>query len=198
MKALIACERSGLVRDALIAVGVDAISCDLHPSRRPGPHYQCDVREVLGERWDLLIAHPVCRYMANSGVRWLHERPERWPLMLEGCEFFKIFDNARHIPMRAIENPVMHGHALKIIGRKATQYVHPYFFGAPFRKLTGWWLHGLPNLKRTSDMKHADATQKVWLMPPGPDREEKRSETEPEVAFELARQWGGIALDVAA
>lgn len=152
MRILVACERSGIVRDAFLAMGHDAISCDLEPTRRPGPHHQGDVRDILGDAWDMLIAHPVCRYLANSGVRWLHTQPGRWDKMREGCEFFLEFDRATHIKRRCIENSVMHGHALKIIGRKADQYVQPWMFGDPFKKAAAIWLHGLPKLKPTHSL----------------------------------------------
>lgn len=192
MTILVACERSGIVRDALLAAGYDAISCDLEPSRRPGPHIQGDVRDIIGKQWTGMIAHPVCKYMANSGVRWLHERPERWELMRAGCEFFKLFDDADHIPARCVENPVMHGHALQIIGRSAEQYVQPHHFGDTFQKLTGFWLHGLPKLTRTHWLDKSIIKQEVWEMAPGPDREEKRSQTYPAIADAFAAQWGLI------
>ena len=100
MRILVACEKWGRVRDALIAAGHDAMSCDLEPTEAPGPHYQGDVRDVLYEAWDGMIAHPTCRYLTNSGVRWLHTDPARWDLMCEGVEFFKLFLNAKHIPRR--------------------------------------------------------------------------------------------------
>lgn len=196
LNILVACERSGVFRDALIALGHNAVSCDLYPSRRPGPHHTGDVRNILYRSWDALIAHPVCRYMANSGVRWLHERPERWAEMEKGVEFFLLFENARHIPKRAVENPVLHGHALNLIGRKADQYVQPHWFGDPFKKATGWWLTGLPKLKRTHNLSdYAPSTIKaeVHLMAPGQDREEKRSQTYPHHAAAAALQWFGHA-----
>ena len=137
MKILVACECSGAFRDELIALGHDAISCDLKPTRKPGPHYQGDVRDILYEPWDMLIAHPVCKYLTNAGVRWLYERPERWELMRQGVDFFMLFENAKHIPKRAIEKPIMHGHALKLIGRKATQFIQPCGLEIPFQKLPG-------------------------------------------------------------
>ena len=193
MRALVACECSGEIRDALIAVGVDAISCDLKPTRKPGPHYQGDVRDILGDSWDLLIAHPVCKYLTNAGVRWLHERPERWELMRQGAEFFLLFENAKHIPKRAIENPIMHKYGLEIIGRKATQFVQPWMFGDPFQKATGWWLHGLPKLVATHQKSdYPEIKQECWLMSPGPEREELRSKTYPGHAGAVATQWGRI------
>lgn len=194
MKVLIACECSGVMRDAFIAEGFDAMSCDLKPTRKPGPHYQGDVRDILGEQWGALIAHPVCKYLTNAGVRWLYTEEGRWEKMAEGAEFFKLFDKAEHIPFRAIENPVMHGHALKLIGRKATQFVQPWWFGDPYQKATGWWLHGLPKLEAIHKKSDYDVEikQECWLMSPGPEREELRSKTYPGHAKEAARQWGAF------
>jgi len=191
MKILVACECSGEFRDNFLTLGHDAISCDLKPTRKPGPHYQGDVRDILYEPWDMLIAHPVCKYLTNAGVRWLHTRPERWGLMRQGAEFFKLFDDAKHIPKRAIENPIMHKYAIEIIGRKADQYIQPWWFGDPFSKATGWWLHGLPKLAAThTKADYPDGIkQECWLMAPGPDREEMRSKTYPGHAREAAKQW---------
>ena len=209
---LVACEESGMVRDALIAVGVRAISCDLKPTRRPGPHYQGDARDIVPARhWRGLVAHPVCKYLANSGAKHLYQRvngkwakehgrdPERWANLEAGAEFFRLFLNAEHIPMRAVENSVMHGHALKLVGALPRQYTQPWMFGDPFTKAAGWWLRGLPKLKSThkkSDFEIVEA--KCWRMPPSPDREQKRSETEPGIASEIAKQWGPLFLAAAA
>ena len=193
IKILIACECSGQIRNAFLAMGHDAMSCDLKPTRTPGPHYQGDVRDILGDSWDMLIAHPVCKYLTNAGVRWLHERPERWELMREGAEFFKLFDQATHIPKRAIENPIMHKYGLEIIGRKATQFVQPWWFGDPFSKATGWWLTGLPPLVAThKKTDYPEIKQECWLCPPGPNREELRSKTYPGHAKAIALQWGNL------
>lgn len=197
MNILIACERSGILRDALIAAGHNAISCDLKPSRRPGPHLECDVRLVLAWNWDSMVSHATCRYMTNAGVRWLHERPERWALMEEGAEFFKMLDSGpevQHIPLRAAENPIMHKYAAAIVGRRADQFVHPWWFGSPFQKATGFHLHGLDPLpqeytKAWYAERGIPIKQAVWLMGPSEDREEKRSETDPQVARAIARYW---------
>ena len=197
MRVLVACESSGIVRDEFLKLGHDAISCDLKPTERPGPHHQGDVREILGQPWDLLVAHPVCRRLANSGVRWLHERPEYMAQVRPAAEFFMLFDQAKHIPMRAVENPVMHKYGRAIVGRKADQYFHPHFFGSPFQKLTGLWLHGLPGLIRThwpKDYPPGTAfVQAVWLMGPSPTREEDRSRTDPLIAKAMAEQWSKYA-----
>jgi hypothetical protein len=206
--ALVACERSGIVRDALERAGVRAVSCDLFPTQRPGPHYQGDVREILPLRhWRLLIAHPVCKYLTNACAKHLYRRvngvwsikhgpdEDRWQKMREGAAFFLQFEQADHIPMRAVENPIMHGHAIAIIGRKPDQYIQPWMFGDPFSKATGLHLTRLPKLvaeKRKSDYAPGEIKQKVWLMPPSEDREEKRSETEPGIARAFAEQWGPL------
>lgn len=197
MNILVACERSGVLRDALRAAGHCAVSCDLKPSRRPGPHLQCDVRTVLHHPWDGMVAHPVCRYMTNAGVRWLHSQPGRWDLMIEGAEFFKMLDSGpevQHIPLRAVENPIMHEYAADIIGRRADQFVHPWWFGSPFQKATGFHLTGLKPLPREFTRawyaEHGiKIEQKVWRMGPSEDREELRSETDPQVARAIAQYW---------
>lgn len=211
MKVLIACECSGVIRDALLARGHDAMSCDLKPTQRPGPHHQGDVREILFEKWDALIAHPVCKYMANSGNKHLYLRingkwakehgknEERWEKMRAGAEFFKLFDRAEHIPLRCVENPIMNGHALAMVGRTATQFIQPWMFGDAFSKSTGLWLTGFKPLVPThnrSDYEHIE--QAVWKMPPSDDREERRSETYPGIANAMADQWFGIAAAMAA
>jgi hypothetical protein len=201
---LVACECSGMIRDALIAHGIRAISCDIKPTRRPGPHYHGPVQDILHLRhWRGLIAHPVCKYLANSGAKHLYRRingvwsvdhgrdPERWARMEEGARFFNLFRDADHIPRRAIENSIMHSHALRLVGRRADQYVQPWWFGEPYTKAAGWWLYGLPLLKREFDKSdYPEIKPKCWLMSPSDDREEKRSETEAGVALAVARQWG--------
>jgi hypothetical protein len=194
---LVACERSGILRDALRAAGHNAISCDLKPSRRPGPHLECDVRLVLGWNWDGMVSHATCRYLTNAGVRWLHTEPGRFEKMRKGAEFFRMLDNGpevQHIPLRAAENPIMHAYATKIIGRRADQFVHPWWFGSPFQKATGFHLHGLDPLPREyTKAWYAERgiriEQAVWLMGPSEDREEKRSETNPQVARAIAQYW---------
>ncbi len=212
---LVACERSGIVRDALNAVGVRAMSCDLKPTRRIGSHYQGDVRDVLSARhWRGLIAHPVCKFMANSGAKHLYRRidgkwakengrePERWRNMEEGVKFFNLFRDAEHIPMRCIENSIMHGHAIKLVGRTADQYIQPWWFGEPFTKAAGLWLYGLPPLIPQYDRawyaeRGIKIKPKTWLMGPSEDREEKRSATEPGVAAAFAAQWGPLFINAA-
>lgn len=215
MKILIACECSGRARDAFLSRGHDAISCDLKPTRRPGPHYHGDVRDILGDAWDMLIAHPVCKYLANSGAKHLYRRingvwakengaePERWRLMEEGAKFFNLFRDAKHIPMRAVENSIMHGHAIKLVGRTADQYIQPWMFGDAYTKAAGLWLYGLPKLNpQYKKSWYADRGIEIkpacWMMPPSEDREEKRSETYPGIAQAFAEQWGHESLLLAA
>lgn len=151
VRILVACEFTGRVRDAFRRRGHDAYSCDLRPCEGdPTWHLQCDVREVLSERWDMLIAHPECTFLTNAGVRWLHTDIKRWFDLFEGADFFRLFLDAKHIPRRAVENPVMHKYALRLVGRRPDQVVQPWWFGDPFFKATGWWIEGLPLLTATN------------------------------------------------
>ena len=133
LRVLIACEYSGRVRDAFISCGHDAISCDLLPSEQPGPHIQGDVLDALQQPWDIVIAHPPCTRLCNSGVRWLAER-DLWADMRAGAAFFMacLKAKARFV---AVENPVMHGYAAAICG-KPSFTVQPWQFGDPAKKRT--------------------------------------------------------------
>jgi hypothetical protein len=188
VKVLVACECSGRVRDAFTALGHDAWSCDLLPSDTPGNHLQCDVLTVLDRDWDLMIAHPPCRYLCNSGVRWLSEREGRWELMREGAEFFRRLLHA-DIPQRCIENSIMHKYAAELVGRRQDQVIQPWMFGDGETKATCLWLEGLPKLKPTKIVDGRKPT--VHRMPPGPEREKLRSLTYPGIAAAMADQWGG-------
>jgi hypothetical protein len=195
MRALVACEFSGAVRDALRAKGVDAMSCDLLPSESPGPHHQGDVRDLLSEPWDLVIAHPPCTYLSNSGVRWLHSDPDRWAHLRDGAEFFGLMARFNS-PRIAIENPIQHKYAIDIHGLgKPTQIVQPWMFGHPESKATGLWLFGLPALAPTNDVRGGMAhlpknqQQKVHHMAPGPERGKLRSKTFDGIAQAMATQW---------
>jgi hypothetical protein len=188
MRILIACEYSGMVRDAFLAKGHDAISADLLPSERPGPHHQGDVRPLLRQPWDLVIAHPPCTRLCNSGVRWLAER-DLWQDMQEGAAFFLECLNANS-PRVAVENPVMHKHARELIGRAHCFSVQPWQFGDAARKKTCFWTRDLPPLHPTSDMTMADAKPECHYASPGPDRWKQRSRTYPGIAKAMAEQWG--------
>lgn len=198
MRVLVACEFSGIVRDAFAAEGWDAWSCDLLPSERPGNHYEGDVREVLGGQWDLMVAHPHCTYLTNAGVRHLHDHIEsrngnrasmsgskRWVAMFEGAEFFNLLKNAS-IPHIAIENPIPHKYARALIG-DYTQLIQPWMFGHGETKATCLWLKGLPKLAPTNIVEGREA--RVHRMSPGPDRWKERSRTLPGIAEAMARQW---------
>lgn len=145
MKVLVACEYSGRVRDAFIARGHDALSCDIVPSDRPGPHYLGDVRDILGDGWDLLVGFPPCTHLAGSGARW-------WPEKIadgrqaDALAFVRTLADA-DIPQIALENPIG---ALSRLWRKPDQIVHPWWFGdEPYTKATCLWLKGLPLLTAT-------------------------------------------------
>ena len=184
MRVLVACEFSGVVRDAFIARGYDAVSCDLLPSETPGPHLQQDVTPLLAQRWDLVIAHPPCTYLANSGVRWLYSQPGRWEKLREARAFFLACLSA-NAPKIAVENPVIHRHA-KI--RKPDFTVQPWQFGHGETKRTCFWTKNLPALEPTNVMK--ERYPRVHRESPGPDRWKKRSVTYAGIASAMAEQWG--------
>jgi hypothetical protein len=190
MRVLVACEYSGKVRDAFIAQGHDAMSCDLLPSDVPGPHYQGDVFDIIDQGWDLMIAHPPCTYLSNSGVRWLYSQPGRWDLMKGGANFFKALLEA-DIPMIAVENPIMHKHAVEIIGRRQNQVVQPWQFGHGETKGTCFWLKGLPKLVPTEVVEGRE--QRIHRLPPSADRWKIRSETFSGIANAMANQWGKMS-----
>ena len=192
MKILVACEFSGIVRDAFLDAGHDAISCDLLPSERPGPHYQGDVCNLLssGQRWDLIIAHPPCTYLANSGVRWLHERPERWALLDNGTTFFKLFLETDAAPHIAIENPIPHKYALERIGRRYDQIIQPWMFGDNETKAVCLWLRDLPPLVPTIKNKPVNIQARIFNMPPSANRQRERSRFFDGIARAMAEQWG--------
>lgn len=186
LRVLVACEYSGIVRDAFAARGHYAMSCDLLPTESPGPHYVGDVRDVLEDGWDLMVAHPPCTYLANSGVRWLHERPERWAKMEDGAAFFRALWYAP-IPRIAIENPVMHGHAVALVGASHSQTVQPWQFGDGETKRVCLWLRRLPPLCPTRVVYEREA--RVHRMAPGPERQKERSRFFPGIAAAMADQW---------
>lgn len=190
MRVLIACETSGETRMAFAARGHEAWSCDLLPADdgEIKRHIISDVREVLRMPWDLVIAHPPCTRLCNSGVRWLAER-DLWHEMREGAALFLDCLNA-NAPRVAVENPVMHGHARKIIGRGPNFTVQPWQFGDDFKKRTCFWTRGLTPLVPTSDLDGSTARPDVHHASPGPDRWKIRSKTYPGIAAAMAEQWG--------
>jgi hypothetical protein len=189
VKAIVGCECSARVRDALRRRGVDAWSCDLKPCEGdPRWHIQGDVLDHL-DGWDLGIFHPDCTHLCNSGVRWLHERPARWDQMEQACLFFRrLWDYGP--PMLCIENPVMHGHAKKLIGVQQTQTVQPWWFGDPERKATCLWLKNLPPLFKTNPV--LPLGNSVHREPPGPNRKANRSRTFHGLAEAMADQWSPL------
>jgi hypothetical protein len=197
MRVLVACEYSGTVRDAFRAKGHDAWSCDIIPTDAdPRWHIQGDALSLLGDGWDLLIAHPPCTYMTNSGVCWLHKDPTRWAKLDEAAAFFRAFWDAP-IPRVAIENPVMHKYAKERIGGlRQAQTIQPYQFGHMEQKATCLWLRGLPKLKPTSDLKAEtkalpdNERQRLHYLPPSADRWKIRSTTFQGIADAMADQWG--------
>jgi len=197
MYVLIACEFSGVVRDAFAARGHEAFSCDLLPSEKPGNHIRGDVRTIMrySYKWDLMIAHPPCTRLANSGVRWLHER-NLWKELKEAAEFYKALRDLP-IPKKAIENPIMHRYAKELILMGKRQIVQPWWFGEPALKATGLELIGLPELKPTNKLtppQPGTAEHKEWSKvhraSPGPDRWKERSRTFEGIAAAMAEQWG--------
>lgn len=187
MKILVACEFSGIVRDAFRARGHDAVSCDVLPSERPGAHIVGDVLPLLSLGWDLLIAHPPCTYLCNSGVRWLHSDASRWTQLTDAVMFFAALQHAP-IARVAIENPIMHGYGKMFIGAH-TQIVQPYQFGHDESKSTCLWLRGLKPLRATH-ARPSIVQQRVHRMPPGPNRWRERSRTFEGIAAAMAAQWG--------
>jgi hypothetical protein len=152
-------------------------------------HYQQDALQVIYQHpWDLLIAHPPCTYLCNSGVRWLHTRPERWAELDKACAFFLALWNAP-CDRVAIENPVMHKHARERIGLgRPTFTLQPYEHGEPETKRTCFWTRGLPAIAPSNIVPCTSA--RVHRMAPGPNRQQERSRTLEGVAKALAMQWG--------
>ncbi len=174
MTWLIACECSGRVRDAMLAIGIDAVSCDLNPSETDGPHIIGDVSPLLKKRWAGVIAHPPCDYLANSGVRWRVERDEAMQVA-NAAAFFVECLNANALRV-AVENPVM-AHAVSRVGRGPDFTVQPWQFGDNFKKRTCFWTRGLPRLVPTSRLDGSTAAAAVHREPPGPNRKANRSRT---------------------
>lgn len=230
LKVLIGCEQSGVVRDAFNDLGHDAWSCDLLAAERPSNrHIIGDVRDVMmQDSWDLLaVMHPPCTRLCNSGVRWLTKPPAKrqpsypeeyenwseaerlewmWADLERGAALFSDVWNVKHIPMVAVENPVMHYHAKDRIRnfRPATQSVQPWHFGTDEdgpdneKKRTCLWLRNLPKLVRTGTLDGTTARSSVHEATPGEDRWKERSRFFPGIAKAMADQWGGHAQEYAA
>ncbi len=181
MRVLVACEYSGTVRDAFIKRGHDAMSCDLLPTDKEGPHYQGNVLNIIDDGWDLMIAHPPCTHLAVSGARWFKDKQQE---QSEALEFVRVLLNA-NIEKIALENPV------SIISsriRKPSQVIQPWQFGHGETKATCLWLKNLPLLKPTNIVDGRE--QRIHKMPPSKDRWKLRSTTFQGIADAMAEQWG--------
>ena len=211
LSVLVACEKSGVVRDAFIARGHYAMSCDIEPTETPGPHYQGDVRDVLCAPWDILIAHPECTYLSGSGWHWVTRgrieadgRP-RIEHVKEALAFARMFidgPETAHIPCRGVENPIGR---LSTLVRKPDQIIQPYDFGDDASKATCLWLHGLRPLVPTGRFPGRRVTWKGkeverWsnqtdsgqnVLGPSDDRQRERSKTYAGIGAAMADQWGG-------
>ena len=183
MKVLVACEFSGIVRDAFIAKGHDALSCDLLPTEQPGPHYQGDVFDIINDGWDLMIAHPPCTDLAVSGARWFAEKRADGR-QDESVEFFMrlVCANIRKI---AVENPIS---IMSTVWRKPDQIIQPWMFGHGETKSTCLWLKHLPKLEPTKLVEGREP--KIHRLPPSIDRWKNRSRTYQGIANAMADQWG--------
>lgn len=186
MKVLVACEFSGIVRDAFIALGHDAMSCDFEPTERPGPHYQGNVFDVIDYPWDLGIFHFACTDTAVSGARhfaakWMDGRQAASVSM-----FMHGWRRAEHIPKVAFEQPVS---IMSSLFRKPDQIIQPWQFGHGETKQTCLWLRGLPKLQPTKVVEGREP--RVHFAPPSEHRWKDRSRTYEGIAKAMAEQWGG-------
>jgi hypothetical protein len=194
MRVLIACEYSGTVRDAFIAQGHDAMSCDILPTDVPGPHYQGDIMDILHDGWDLMVAHPPCTYLSNAGARFLYPgkilNPARLEKGLAAKCFFMELLNAP-IEYICIENPI----PSKVFGLpQYSQTIQPYEFGHPFKKKTCLWLKNLPALMATEIVATSESTKVPgnWFNKGGKDRQKNRAKTFQGIADAMANQWGNL------
>ncbi len=213
MRVLIACEFSGVLREAFRACGHNVWSCDLLPTENnPMFHLQEDATTSIQRGWDLMIAHPLCTLLCNSGVRWLVPKgvinQERHKAMQAACDFFAALYHAP-IPRICIENPIMHKYARDYLqsawkiptpvpsdgfyfvpSRGYSQTIQPWQFGHGETKRTCLWLKNLPPLKPTNIV--SGRTPRVHYASPGPDRWKERSRTLPGIAAAMAEQWGAL------
>lgn len=184
MRILVACEFSGVVRDAFRRKGHDVWSCDILPTESKGNHYQCDVVdliEIIDTNWDLMIAHPPCTHLAVSGARWFKDKKYE---QQDAIDFFMKLANA-NIPKICIENPVG---IMSTIWRKPDQYIQPWQFGHGETKKTGLWLKNLFLLKPTDIVNGRE--NRIHRMPPSKDRGKLRSIFYKGIADAMADQWG--------
>jgi hypothetical protein len=181
MRILIACEYSGVTRDAFQKIGFDAMSCDLLPSEIPGNHYIGDVFNIINDEWDMLIGFPPCTHLSVSGARWFKDRLYEQPL---GIQFFhRLWDY--NIPRIALENPVS---IASTFIQKPTQTIQPHEFGCGEVKRTCLWLKNLPKLIPTLPV--SDRVARVHKMAPSENRGKERARMYPGIAEAMAKQWG--------
>ena len=202
MRVLVACEYTGRVRDAFILAGHEAMSCDILPTDEPGPHYQGDVRDILNDGWDMMIAHPPCTYICSSGLHWNKKRPEREEQTIEALDFVTTLWNAP-IEKVCIENPVGCINT-RLDFMPKPQYIQPYEYGEDASKKTGLWLRNLAPLKGTEyisgrEVKNNGRTYMRWgnqtdsgqnRLGPSKTRGLDRSKTYFGIAMAMADQWG--------
>ena len=208
MKVLVACEFSGIVRDAFIAKGHDAMSCDLLPSEKPGLHYQGSISDMLHYQWDMMIAFPPCTYLSCVGNRWMSD--DRRIKQKAAFNFFMLFVNA-DIPKICIENPMGY---VNTHYRKPDQTIHPFHFGDNDKKRTCLWLKGLPKLTWNKTGKFEDSrkepeplyicqgvkckgkkmyfTEGIKGCGSKENRQKERSRTFQGIANAMADQWGAV------
>lgn len=185
MKVLIACEYSGVVRDAFIAKGHEAISCDLLPTEAPGPHYEGSVFDIIDYPFDLMVAHPPCTHLSVSGSRHFAAKKMDGRQYAGASFFMKLVRRSKHIPMTAIENPVC---IMSTLYRKPDQIIQPWQFGHGETKATCLWLKGLPLLEPTEIVEGRE--NRIHKMPPSKDRGKLRSATYQGIADAMGAQWG--------
>lgn len=185
MRVLIACEESGTVRDAFIAQGHEAMSCDLLPTRSNGPHYQGDVRDVLEYPWDLMIAHPPCTHLSVSGAKHFAGKKHNGS-QFAAASFFMMLAKSS-IGMTAIENPIC---IMSKLYRKPDQIIQPWQYGHGETKATCLWLKGLPKLRPTNVVEGREP--RIHRMAPSANRARERSATYSGIANAMATQWGDL------
>lgn len=186
-RVLVACEYSGVVRDAFNRGGHEVLSCDLLPTEAPGSHYAGDLFDVIDYPWDLAIFHPPCTHLSVSGSRHFGAKRTDGRQQSAVSFFMQIVRRSQHIPMTAIENPVC---IMSSLWRKPDQVIQPWQFGHGETKATCLWLKGLPPLRPTKVVEGREA--RIHKMAPSPDRWKERSKTYQGIADAMASQWGAL------
>ena len=192
MRVLVACEFSDVAGREFRALGHDVTSCDFRPREGSPKHHQGDIRDLLSEYWDAIIAFSPCTRKALSGVQWLKKR-DLWADLDAECELFNAIGNANS-PRISRENSQPHGEAMKRVG-KYSQRLEARWFGEAEKKTVCLWLKGLPPLvvpDKSLWVPKSDCKETVWRMPPGPDREKERSRFFPGIAKAMATQWSNL------